>query len=75
MELTIAEIVNLALFAGLEVDIRGVVDDEMESEITIIPCPAEGIKDEDGVVQKYSGSVAYFSDYPDEGWMPLGEGI
>lgn len=75
MNLTIAEIKHLAEFAGLTVDASG-MEDEMDSEITVAPCPEEGIKDEDGITtRKYTGHIAYFAEYPEEGCIPLGEVI
>lgn len=71
--LTVREINDLAEFAGLVLDGNrlGPSVDEMEAEISITTEPTE-CKDDDGKVERYA-HVAYFSEYPDEGCMPLGE--
>lgn len=45
--------------------------DEMETEITIIDCPAGGVLDDDGKATHYE-HVAYLTEYPEEGTFPLG---
>lgn len=72
MNLTLSEIKNLAEFAGMIVDASGMSDD-MDTEIVVEPCPKEGVADENGKNhRKYTGHIAYFYDYPDEGCLPLG---
>ncbi len=74
MNLTISEIKNLAEFAGMTVDLEGIDADEMESEISVVLCPKDGLLDDDGKTKiKYTGHIAYFSEYPEEGCHPLGE--
>ena len=71
--LTIKEIKELATFAGLDVKTNLEIDD-MEAEITLMPCPEDGLSDGDDMPKKkYTGSIAYFTEYPDEGCQPLGE--
>lgn len=72
--LTIAEIGDLAGYAGFVLNTRFLPDeDQLESEITITKCPAEGVREE-GVPgsEKRFAHVAYFSEYPEEGVRPLG---
>lgn len=75
LTLTIAEIRDLAAMCGIVM--RDATDkekeDERETEITITPWPACGIKDENG--QPYTQAhkhLAYFEEYPEEGCVPLG---
>lgn len=73
--LTISEIAVLARFAGLTVDDGGMSEDELMTEMTIEDCPPKGITGDTGEAQKYTGSIVYFTDLPEEGVMPLGEPI
>lgn len=73
--LTAKEIKNLAEFAGLNVNYGGMTPEEAETEFTIQDCPKDGVSCDGGKPQKYSGSVAWISDYPEEGCMPLGDPI
>jgi hypothetical protein len=77
--LTVAEIIDLAEFAGLTLDKQmGLPDeDQLQTEITIAPCSIApcsktGVLNGDGVAEFYA-HVAYFSEYPDEGFMGLGK--
>lgn len=77
LTLTVAEIYDLACFAGFTInhDKRFMPDDdEMETEISIMACPSKGLKDDDGK-QTHFAHVAYFSEYPEEGGCPLGPEI
>ena len=70
--LTIAQIKDLVEFAGMSIHPNTLPDeDDLETEFTIRDCPAEGVTDDDGVARHY-GLIAYCTDYPDEGCMPLG---
>lgn len=71
--LTVAEIADLAEFAGLTVQ-RHADDMDMESEIAVLRCPPEGVTDDEGTPRHYE-HIAYYADYPDEGCGPLGEEI
>lgn len=74
--LTINEILDLAEFAGLSIKKESMPDkDDLNSEISIINCPKDGVLDEDTGRKDYYKYVAYFSEYPEEGCMPLGESI
>ena len=65
--LTTKEIYELATFAGL---LCGKPDDEMaQTELTI----DFGDVHDDGRYGQYSGPRAHFTDYPEEGYIPLGE--
>lgn len=63
MNLTIAEIIRLAEFAGVAVDATGLSDGDMESEITVMEGPEGGFFDGESL-ERYSGHIAYFSEYP-----------
>lgn len=70
--LTGKEIRDLAEAAGFLIE-KADSDDLLDTEMTIIPCPPDGIKDDDdGSLSRYK-YVAYFSDYPEEGVFGLGE--
>lgn len=72
MILTVTEIRSLAMFAGLVLDKQTEYDDdELETEFTIIDCPPEGIKDDDGKVGHFR-HLAHSTEYPEEGCTPLG---
>ncbi|BBN90571.1 MULTISPECIES: hypothetical protein [Rhodocyclales] len=75
LTLTVAEIKDLAECAGLVLKEDCLPDeDELETEITIIPCPESGVLDDDGKPTHYA-HIAYFAEYPDEGSYPLGNEI
>lgn len=74
LTLTVAEIYDLACAAGFTInDDKEVMpdDDEMETEITIIDCPKDGVVGDDGKRQHYA-HIAYITEYPEEGSYPLG---
>lgn len=71
LTLTVAEIKDLAECAGLVLKFEPRSDD-LETEITIIDCPKDGLLDDDNKPAHYA-HIAYFSDYPDEGSYPLGD--
>jgi hypothetical protein len=69
MTLAIEEIKHLAEFAGLRV--HEMTDEDKEFEITITPCPQQGVEGDNGVII-HSRHIAYFEEYPEEGVFPLG---
>lgn len=74
--LTVAEILDLARCAGLVVE--DVTDeDELETEVSVMACPEDGVGDEDepDAPHDHYRFVAYFSDYPEEGVYGLGAAI
>lgn len=71
LTLTGREIKDLAEAVGLVIQPLN-YDDELETEMTIIKCPATGVLDDDGKATHYE-HVAYLSEYPEEGTFPLGE--
>ena len=78
--LSVAEIRDLALFAGLMIDdTTKPTGDELETQITVASCPAEGIcndgepSDSDSV--SHYKHVAYCTEYPEEGYTGLGDEI
>ena len=77
--LSVLEIFDLAAMAGLKIEASAGEDDE-ETEVTITPCPASGVIDEedDGKAKgepKHYKHVAYFEEYPEEGVCPLGAAL
>lgn len=77
LNLTVAEIRDLAAFAGLKIDTAiPAADDEQETEITVAACPPEGVKNEAEPSDPDSVShyrfIAYCTEYPEEGCMGLG---
>jgi hypothetical protein len=73
LRLTVAEIKDLAESAGLVLDDTFKCDaDDMETEIIVMECPKEGIRDEDDNRQRHYAHIAYFPEYPEEGCCPLG---
>ena len=73
--LTGKEIIDLAIFAGLSIDKNSLGEDELETEFTLMACPKEGVLDEDDMSRTRYASIAYISEYPEEGCMPLGDAI
>jgi len=70
--LTVAQIKDLVEFAGLTLHPAHMPDeDDLETEFTIQDCPETGVMDDEGVARHY-GLIAYCTDYPDEGCIPLG---
>lgn len=77
LTLTVAEIRDLARFAGLMIDDTTTpADDELDAEFTIVACPPEGVRNEgeesgpDSVSHYRYG--AYSTEYPEEGCIGLG---
>lgn len=71
--LTVAEIKDLAEFAGLAMNEDAMPDeDELDTEIQIINCPEGGVVNDDGTKSRFA-HVAYLVDYPEEGCCPLGD--
>lgn len=73
LTLTGKEIKDLAEAVGLVIAYHDYTD-EFETEMTIIDCPAEGVKD-DGSEPEHYRHVAYLTDYPGEGVFTLGDEI
>lgn len=74
--LSVEEIIDLARFAGIELDESKLPDEEeRETPICIGTCPVSGLCDEgDGVVRHYR-MVAWYEEYPEEGSFGLGREI
>jgi hypothetical protein len=70
LTLTVEEIKDLAEFTGLRV-IGKLDEDEKETEITISKCPKRGVKEDDGSII-HCKHIAHYTEYPEEGVMPLG---
>jgi hypothetical protein len=72
LTLTVAQILDLANFAGLPISSPSPLDDgEGDVEIVIADCPPEGLRDDEGNPTHYDW-IAYFAEYPDEGATGLG---
>lgn len=75
LTLTIDEIRDLAQFCGMVVQEPTASEqmDERETEITITGWPKNGIWDDDQKCQMPPHKhVAYYTEYPEEGSLPLG---
>lgn len=73
--LTVAEIKDLAECAGIALANDVTYDaDELETEIVVMECPKQGVRDDDGKPTHYA-HIAYFEEYPEEGSFPLGNEI
>jgi len=71
--LTVAEIMDLAVFAGLTLNSRfNPTGDDLETEIDIQAAHPDGALDEDTGKRTKTRFVAVMTDYPEEGCMPLG---
>ena len=76
--LSIQEIYDLACFAGLSIDRSPEMmpdQEELETQITLEDCPANGLLDDDGVSFRKYRHVACFSEYPEEGYIGLGSEV
>lgn len=74
--LTVREIQDLAMFAGIKIDCSQPSEhDDDEATITIGPCPAKGIHDEDASKARHYKAIAWFEEYPEEGCHGLGPEI
>ena len=76
--LTVREIYDLACFAGFTINHSKIFmpsEDEMETEITVVDCPVRGVLDDDGVSHKHYTKIAYYTEYPEEGAVGLGDEI
>lgn len=72
LNLTGAEIKEIAEFAGMTVDYHG-DEDLLHSRITVFERPNIPFRDEKaGAVNRYYAKSAFFTEYPEEGSMPLG---
>lgn len=72
--LSVAEIIDLAEFAGLVIDPKSLPDEEfLTTELTITNCPAAGLfEDEEDTTGTQFAHLAHFSEYPEEGSIGLG---
>ena len=70
MILTAKEIRDLATFCGFTVDTCGI---DLDTEITIRPCPSSGIRDTTYGSRRHYKNIAYFTEYSDEGVLGLGD--
>lgn len=71
--LTGKEIREIAEFAGLQF-VEHDYQDEYETEITVEACPSKGVLNDDNVAEHYR-LIAFLTEYPEEGCLPLGEKI
>jgi len=77
LTLTVAEIRDLARFAGLMIDDATTpTDDELDAEFTIAAYPPEGARNEGEETDPDSVShyryVVYSTEYPEEGCIGIG---
>ncbi|SEQ48625.1 hypothetical protein SAMN03080615_01642 [Amphritea atlantica] len=64
-------IIDLALYSGVDVDVSGVDDAELETVVCLADCHPEGLENDDGVIEHFN-LVMYFEECPEEGVIPLG---
>ena len=73
--LTVNEIYDLARFAGLPLDESQKPDeDEGETTYSVGRCPEKGLLDDDGSMKRYR-LIAWLEEYPEEGYLGLGDEI
>jgi hypothetical protein len=73
MTLTVNEIQDLAMFAGIALDQSRRADyEDGGASITIGPCPPKGVHDEDASKTRHYRAIAWFEEYPEEGCHGLG---
>lgn len=74
INLTVAQIIDLAKFAGLSLGEHNPCDeDELSTEITIFSNPRGVIIASENERPKLAKTVAFFAEYPEEGGVPLGD--
>lgn len=71
LRLRVDEIHDLAMFCGFKFT-NDPVGDEAETEIAVMPCPPEGVKNEDDDSVIHYRLIAYYDEYPEEGVCGLG---
>ena len=75
--LTVKEIINLCEFSGIPVDATQVDEDSLETEICV--SPVDNMKfvfeqaDGTEILREYTGNMAWYAEYPEEGVHPLGD--
>lgn len=68
------EIKDLAEFMGYTIDDKSVDEDQFETEIVIMEGSGIGLREDDkDETPRYYDHIAYFSEYPDEGSIGLGD--
>ena len=72
--LTAMEIKDLAEACGFTINKESIDDEILEQELTITECPDSGIIDDDNSVI-FHRHIVYYSEYPEEGCIPIGEPI
>jgi len=73
IDLTVAEIADLAVGAGLQLDPHVPLDQcDPDAVVCITSCPDEGVGGDNGTIEHYN-LVMYFESCPEEGVIPLGE--
>ena len=79
LTMTAAEIRDLARFAGFMVDDSTTPESDLETEITVMPCPPEGVRNDGEPSDSDSVShyrfIALCAEYPEEGCIGLGNEI
>lgn len=75
IDLTVREIIDLAVFSGIEIDESKIpAGDELDEVVCIANCHPAGLENDDGVIEHYN-FVMYFEQCPEEGVIPLGNPI
>jgi hypothetical protein len=76
INITVRQILDLVACAGYDTtNLHAQTGkDEFDTEITIDQCPPNGLIDDDGKPDHYE-LIAYFTEYPEDGCLGLGERI
>ena len=79
LTMTAAEIRDLARFAGFMVDDTTTPESDLEVEITVMPCPSEGVRNDgepsDADSVSHYRYIALCAEYPEDWCIGLGSEI
>jgi len=73
INLTIKEIMDLANYCGLTCGDGGMDESDLEAEVSIVEKGL--VASDDAKTSAWLGAYAYFSEYPEEGCMPLNDNL
>jgi hypothetical protein len=71
INLSIKQIMDLANYCGLVCNDGGLDSDDLEAEVSIVENGL--VATDDNKTSAWYGAYAYFSEYPEEGCMPLND--
>jgi hypothetical protein len=73
INLSIKQIMELADYCGLICEDGGMDESDLECEISIVENGL--VTEDDAKTSAWLGAYAYFSEYPEEGCMPLNDNL